>query len=82
MGERRVGPAVFVALVAVGALAPIATLVLRAAADEWRAPGVLPQRYGTRGVEEAFADASGAMDAIVNSLVVALAATAIALVLA
>ena len=82
MGERRVGPAVFVALVAVGALAPIATLVLRAAADEWRAPAVLPQRYGTRGVEEAFADASGAMDAIVNSLVVALAATAIALLLA
>lgn len=69
-------------LVALGAVAPVLTLVVRAAADEWRAPSVLPQRYGTRGLEEAFADASGAAEAIANSLTVALAATALALLLA
>lgn len=71
-----------VAIVAAGALLPLVTLVLRAAADEWRAPGLLPQRYGGRGVDVAFADASGAREAIVNSLTVATASTAIALVVA
>ena len=78
----RVGGRVLVAVVAIGALAPIATLVLRAAADEWRSPSVLPQRFGTRGIDAAFADASGAVEAILNSLTVALATTLIALVLA
>ncbi|MGD9696166.1 MAG: ABC transporter permease [Thermoleophilia bacterium] len=78
----RLGSAALVGTVALGALVPVLTLVVRAAADEWRAPSVLPQRYGTRGVEEAFADASGAVEAIANSLTVALAATAIALLLA
>jgi putative spermidine/putrescine transport system permease protein len=78
----RIGGRALVAVVAIGALAPIATLVLRAGADEWRSPSVLPQRYGTRGIEEAFADASGAAEATVNSLTVALGATIIALVLA
>ena len=77
-----VGGRLVVALVAVAALLPLLTLLLRAAADEWRAPGLLPQRYGTRGIDAAFADASGAAEAILNSLTVALAATAIALVLA
>jgi len=78
----RLGGRVVVALVAVGALLPLLTLVLRAAADEWRSPSALPQRYGTRGIEEAFADAPRAAEAILNSLVVGLAATAIALVVA
>jgi putative spermidine/putrescine transport system permease protein len=81
-GARRVGPALLVALVALGAIAPIATLLLRAAADEWRSPSILPQRYGTRGVGAAFADAPGVVEAVTNSLVVALATTAIALLLA
>ena len=78
VGGRRL----IIALVAAGSLLPLATLVLRAAADEWRSPAVLPQRYGLRGVHAAFADASGAGEAIVNSLVVAVVATAIALVVA
>lgn len=76
------GRGAVVALVAIAALLPLVTLTLRAVADEWRSPAILPQRYGARGFEEAFADASGAGEAIVNSLVVALAATAIALVIA
>jgi putative spermidine/putrescine transport system permease protein len=87
VGDRRavpgrLGGTAVVGLVAIAALAPVVTLVVRAAADEWRAPAALPQRYGTRGLEEAFADGSGAAQAIANSLVVALAATAIALALA
>lgn len=72
----------FVAVVAAAALAPLLTLLLRAAADEWRSPAVLPQRYGTRGVEAAFADAGRTAEAIGNSALVAVAATALALALA
>jgi putative spermidine/putrescine transport system permease protein len=88
MSDRRtaagpgLGGRTLVALVALAALVPLVTLVLRAAADEWRSPSALPQRYGTRGIEEAFADAHGAGEAIANSLVVGLAATAVALVVA
>lgn len=64
------------------AVLPVLTLVLRAAADEWRSPGLLPQRLGTRGVEVAFSDATGAATGIGNSLLVALLATGIALVIA
>jgi len=76
------GRRVVVAIVAAAALLPLLTLALRAAADEWRAPDLVPQRFGTRGVDAAFADASGAVEAVGNSLVVALATTALALVLA
>ena len=76
------GRRLVVAGVAAGALLPLLVLVLRAAADEWRSPAVLPQRYGLRGVHVAFADASGAGEAIANSLIVAVAATAIAMVVA
>ncbi len=81
-GPVRVLSTLVVAGVALGALLPVLTLILRAAADEWRAPGLLPQRYGTRGVEAAFADPSGAGEAILNSLVVAVGSTALALALA
>lgn len=76
------GGRALVALVALAALVPLATLALRAAADEWRAPAALPQRYGTRGFAQAFGDAPGTVEAIVNSLAVGLAATAIAVVIA
>lgn len=79
--RRLAGPAALAAvLAAVGLLA--ATLVLRALADEWRAPALWPQRLGGRGFSVAFADGGGAGAAVVNSLVVALACTALALVLA
>lgn len=82
MAEGGRGGRLLVAALAVAAVAPLATLVLRAAGDEWRSPAPLPQRYGTRGVREAFADAPGAVEAILNSLAVGVAATLLALVLA
>ena len=81
-GLSRLGRRAAIALIALAALLPPLTLILRAAADEWRSPAILPQRYGTRGVEEAFADASLAAEAIRNSLVVGVLATALALLIA
>ncbi len=83
MGDRhRLGHRAAVAAIALAALLPPLTLILRAAADEWRSPSILPQRFGTRGIDEAFADASLAGEAIRNSLLVGLLATALALVIA
>lgn len=78
----RIGRRVALGLIAAAALLPPLTLLLRAAADEWRSPALLPQRLGTRGVEAAFADASLAGEAIRNSLVVGVVATLLALVIA
>lgn len=78
MAERlfRLAAGVLAALVAV----PLLALVVRAFADEWRAPALVPQQFGLRGVEVAFSGSSG--EAFGNSLVVALAAAALALLLA
>lgn len=81
-GRGRLTSRAIVVAAAVVAVLPVVTLVLQAVADEWRAPDLLPQRYGGRGIEVAFSDTDGAAAAIGNSLLVALAATAIALVLA
>lgn len=54
---------------------PIAALVARAVADEWRAPALAPQRLGLRGVEVAL----DAGPAFAGSLAVALVATGAAL---
>jgi putative spermidine/putrescine transport system permease protein len=60
---------------------PLCPLVVRAFADAWRAPGLLPQRWGTRGFDVAFGD-GGAAAAFATSVVVAGATTGLALVLA
>lgn len=80
--QSRLGRVAALVLIALAALLPPLTLLLRAAADEWRSPALLPQRFGTRGVEEAFADASLAGEAIRNSLVVGVIVTLLALVIA
>jgi putative spermidine/putrescine transport system permease protein len=59
---------------------PLAALVLQAVGDEWRYPDLLPQRFGLRGFRAAVASgAAGA--AFVNSLLIAIGSTALALVL-
>lgn len=65
-------------VVAVALVAPLLILPLRAVAQVWRAPAVVPQELGTRGLV-----AIGQVgDAVLNSLVVALVATALAALLA
>ncbi|MBA2638122.1 MAG: ABC transporter permease subunit [Solirubrobacterales bacterium] len=67
-------------VVAALATVPLLALVVRAFADEWRAPALIPQRFGLRGVEIAFSGASAT--AFANSLVVAVATATLALVVA
>jgi putative spermidine/putrescine transport system permease protein len=59
---------------------PLAAIAVRALADVWRAPALLPQEWGTRGFTEGFAGGSTA-EAFANSLVVGLVTTLLALVL-
>jgi putative spermidine/putrescine transport system permease protein len=59
---------------------PLAALVVRALADEWRAPALLPQAIGIRGFEVAFGGGT-ASTALATSLLVACASTMIALAL-
>jgi putative spermidine/putrescine transport system permease protein len=59
--------------------APLLVLPVQAAADAWRAPALLPQRLGTRGLQVALTGQAGS--ALVNSLVVAAATTTLALLL-
>lgn len=61
-------------------VAPLGALVVRAAADVWRAPAVVPQGFGARGLAYVFSRGAGAGDALVNSVTVAVLATVIALV--
>jgi len=59
---------------------PMAALVVRAVADEWRAPALVPQRFGLRGFEVAFGCGSAGA-AFAGSLAVALVTTGAALAL-
>lgn len=71
------------ATIAVGAALALSlgALLLQALANVWRAPALLPQQWGTRGFDVAFAG-GGAASALVTSLAVGVASTAVALVLA
>lgn len=79
MRRRRHRPAL-ATIAAIGVVLPLLALVLRAFADEWRAPALLPQRLGLRGVRTALGADTGS--AFVNSAQVALFTVAIALLIA
>jgi len=66
--------------VAVLAVVPLFALVVRAFADQWRAPALIPQEFGLRGVQVAFS--GSAATAFANSLVVAVITAALALLIA
>lgn len=59
---------------------PLAVLPVRAVADVWRAPAVVPQEIGLRGLEVVLAPGSGVPGAVTTSLLVAALATGLALV--
>ena len=79
--RRQAGRATAVAL-ALLVLGPLLVLPVRAFADVWRAPALLPQAWGTRGLEVVLAPGTSTLAAIGNSLVVAVATTLLALTLA
>ena len=74
--KRRLGELALAALVA----APLFVLLVQAFADQWRAPAIVPTDFGTRGFDSAFAQGNAAA-ALLNSTVIALLATAMALVI-
>ena len=67
-------------LAGVALVAPLLALVVRAFADEWRSPALLPQRFGLRGVRIALGADTG--PAFANSAAVALLTVVAALVIA
>ena len=78
---RRTGRTTAVVLAAL-VLGPLLVLPVRALADVWRAPALLPQRWGTRGLEVVLSPGTNTAAAIGNSLLVATATTLLALLLA
>ena len=78
MKRPRSGRNLAVALAALLAV-PLLVLPVQAAADAWRAPALLPQRLGTRGLQVALTGQAGS--ALGNSLLVAAATTTLALLL-
>ncbi len=81
MRWRATGRALAAAAAAVTVL-PLLALPVRAFADVWRAPALLPQQWGTRGLEVVLAPGTNTTVAIGNSLVVAVVTTLVALLLA
>jgi putative spermidine/putrescine transport system permease protein len=67
------------AAVGVAFAAPLVVLPVQAVADQWRAPALLPQRLGTRGLQVAIGGDAGS--ALVNSLEVAAVTATAALLL-
>ncbi|MDX1511012.1 MAG: ABC transporter permease subunit [Nitriliruptorales bacterium] len=72
---RRLGGWIAVAVV----VGPLLVLPLVAVADAWRAPALLPQQFGLRGLEILFDPRSGVPAAVGLSTVVAVLATGVAL---
>jgi putative spermidine/putrescine transport system permease protein len=60
---------------------PLLLLPVQAAADRWRAPALLPQQWGTRGLDVLLAPGTDAIAATTNALLVGVAATTVALLL-
>jgi ABC-type spermidine/putrescine transport system permease subunit II len=58
---------------------PLLILPIRALADIWRAPALLPQQWGSRGLNYLTSSGARIGEAITTSLVVALITTAVAL---
>lgn len=79
---RRAARTTALVVAVVAYLLPLAALPLRAIADRWHAPSLLPQELGWRGIEVAASQGSSVPTSLVNSLVVAIAATLVAGVLA
>ena len=77
--EHRSGAATLI-VVALFA-APFGVLVVQAFADSWRAPALVPQEWGLRGWRAVWSS-DGALEALATSLIVAVAATGLSLLLA
>ncbi len=78
--NRNRGPWILTTVTVIGVALPLIALALQALADQWRGPAVWPQVYGTRGLHAVLDDPNLAAG-VANSVLVALIATAVAVVL-
>ncbi|MBW3619505.1 MAG: ABC transporter permease subunit [Actinobacteria bacterium] len=69
-------------LLGVLVVAPLLVLPVRAAADVWRAPALLPHELGTRGFDVLASPGTRVGEAVVTSLLVAVVATCVGMLLA
>ncbi len=68
------------AVVVIAYVTPFLALPVRVFANRWRFPAVIPQEWGLRGWDYAMSPGAGAGQALHNSLLVALAVTAVAVI--
>ncbi len=77
----RLAPRAVIGSIILLLVGPLLVLPVQAFADEWRAPNLVPQRFGLRGVERVLND--GLLpEAVANSAVVALTAALIGVLVA
>ena len=78
---NRLAPRALIGSMILLLVGPLLLLPIQAFADEWRAPNLIPQRFGLRGINRVVQD--GLLpEAIINSAVVAVAASLIGVVVA
>lgn len=78
---NRFAPKVVIGSMILLLVGPLLLLPVQAFADEWRAPNIVPQRFGFRGFDRVFNDGLLA-EAVGNSIVVALASAVVGVVIA
>lgn len=77
----RLAPRALIGTMLFVLVGPLLLLPIQAFADEWRAPNLIPQRFGLRGIERVLND--GLLpEAIANSVTVAIAAALIGVLIA
>ncbi len=80
-GQRSRATAVAAWIVGLLLGLPLLLLPVRAFADVWRAPAIVPQEWGTRALDVVLQPGTGALTAVANSMIVGVATTVLALVL-
>lgn len=80
-GLQAIAPRLLVWSMIALLIGPFALLPIRAFADEWRAPNIIPQRFGLRGVTRVLEDGL-LVEAVGNSIIVGLASAAIGVLFA
>ena len=80
-GLQAIAPRLLVWSMIALLIGPFALLPIRAFADEWRAPNIIPQRFGLRGVTRVLEDGL-LVEAVGNSIIVGVASAAIGVLFA
>ncbi len=80
-GPQAIAPRLLVWSMIALLVGPFALLPIRAFADEWRAPNIIPQRFGLRGITRVVEDGL-LVEAVSNSVIVGLVSAIIGVIFA